>query len=103
MGPAPNKSHVNTSRRWNKCDRARRETDQCAAYGSTGIKFHVSEVDRLFANAEAEIEAEAVVDELHVTGHDDEFYEGELLHVLDTCRAIYAFEGDFDFDFIQRG
>jgi len=60
---------------------------------------HDSEVERLYANAEAEIEAEIVVDGLHVTGHDDEddtingeFYESELLPVLGTCRALYAFE-----------
>ena len=66
---------------------------------------HDSEVERLYANAEAEIEAEIVVDGLHVTGHDDEddtingeFYESELLPVLGTCRALYAFEGDFNFN-----
>ena len=70
---------------------------------------HDSEVERLYANAEAEIEAEIVVDGLHVTGHDDEddtingeFYESELLPVLGTCRALYAFEGNFDFEFIQK-
>ena len=64
---------------------------------------HDSQVKRLYANAEAEIEAEIVVDELRANGHDDEFYESELLPVFGTCSAIYAFEGDFDFDFIQLG
>ena len=42
---------------------------------------------RLYANAEAEIEVEIVVDELRTTGHDDEFYESELLPVFGTCVA----------------
>lgn len=41
-----------------------------------------SEVERLYANAEAEIGAE----------DDDEFDDPEPLPVLGTCRALYAFE-----------
>jgi len=73
---------------------------------------HDSEVERLYANAEAELEAEVVVVDggggVDVAGggggvddEDDtlngEFYENELLPILGTCRALYAFEGAFFF------
>lgn len=51
-----------------------------------------SEVERLYANAEAEIEAEADEDD---TLNGSEVYENELLPVLGTCRALYTFEGQF--------
>lgn len=55
-----------------------------------------SEVERLYANAEAEIEAEVLDEEDDVDENDtmngNEF-ENELLPVLGTCRALYAFEG----------
>ena len=47
-----------------------------------------SEVERLYANAEAEIDAEE-----DGTLNGSEAYENELLPVLGTCRALYAFEG----------
>lgn len=47
-----------------------------------------SEVERLYANAEAEVDVE--VD----TGNDSELYDSELLPILGTCRALYAFEGE---------
>lgn len=46
-----------------------------------------SEVERLYANAEAEIDAEE-----DGTLNGSEAYENELLPVLGTCRALYAFE-----------
>lgn len=48
-----------------------------------------SEVERLYANAEAEIDAEDEDDTLN----GSQAYENELLPVLGTCRALYAFEG----------
>jgi hypothetical protein len=45
-------------------------------------------VERLYANAEAEIDAEE-----DDTLNESEVYESELLPVLGTCRALYAFEG----------
>lgn len=50
--------------------------------------FPDSEVERLYANAEAEIDAEE-----DDTLNGSEVYESELLPVLGTCRALYAFEG----------
>lgn len=50
--------------------------------------FPDSEVERLYANAEAEIDAEE-----DDTLNENEVYESELLPVLGTCRALYAFEG----------
>jgi hypothetical protein len=47
-------------------------------------------VERLYANAEAEIDAEE-----DDTLNESEVYESELLPVLGTCRALYAFEGSF--------
>lgn len=49
-----------------------------------------SEVERLYANAEAEIGAEE-----DDTLNGDEFDDPEPLPVLGTCRALYAFEGLF--------
>ncbi|XP_057366986.1 formin-binding protein 1-like isoform X1 [Daphnia carinata] len=49
--------------------------------------FPDSEVERLYANAEAEIDAEE-----DDTLNGSEVYESELLPVLGTCRALYAFE-----------
>lgn len=46
-----------------------------------------SEVERLYANAEAEVEIE--VD----CTNESEPYDSELLPILGTCRALYAFEG----------
>lgn len=47
-------------------------------------------MERLYANAEAEIDAEE-----DDTLNESEVYESELLPVLGTCRALYAFEGLF--------
>ena len=52
-----------------------------------------SEVERLYANAEAEIGADED-DTLNGDG-----FENELLPVLGTCRALYAFEGSFPCSF----
>lgn len=46
-----------------------------------------SEVERLYANAEAEVDIEVEVP------NDSELYDSELLPILGTCRALYAFEG----------
>lgn len=54
--------------------------------------FPDSEVERLYANAEAEIDAEED-DTLNENENENEVYESELLPVLGTCRALYAFEG----------
>ena len=53
-----------------------------------------SEVERLYANAEAEIDAEADEED---TLNGSEVYENELLPVLGTCRALYTFEGSLYF------
>ena len=47
-----------------------------------------SEVERLYANAEAEIDAEE-----DDTLNGSEAYDNEALPILGTCRALYAFEG----------
>lgn len=52
--------------------------------------FPDSEVERLYANAEAEIDAE---EDDTLNENENEVYESELLPVLGTCRALYAFEG----------
>ena len=49
-------------------------------------------MERLYANAEAEIDAEEEDDTLN-----GEVYESDLLPILGTCRALYAFEGQFFF------